>query len=185
MTGRLWKILGPDRMPCHGGSGQWPEPGVWREVDCDLIPCKNGLHLARTSDLVRWSKAGAVVWAVEADTRKAVMHEPDKVVVRRARLVEPVGVLTDRVLRLAAAEFAADAAHLHGHHPACMQAIRQARLHAHGLTTEAARAAAWEAASAAARAAASAAARAAEWEAARERQGDHLLDLARQYGQVS
>lgn len=25
------KFLKPDRMPAYGGSGQWPEPGIWTE----------------------------------------------------------------------------------------------------------------------------------------------------------
>ena len=35
----LVKMLDADRMPAHGGSGQWPEPGRWRAATGRLIPC--------------------------------------------------------------------------------------------------------------------------------------------------
>lgn len=162
----LFKILGADRVPCHGGVGRWPEPGVWREVEGAIVPCRNGLHLCRARSLLLWARAGATVWRVEVDGD--VLESYGKVVASRARLVELVGVLTPRVLRLTAADIAESVAHLHDHDPACMEAIRVARLHANGLASsammEAAGAAAWSAARAVPGAAArGAAARAAAW----------------------
>ena len=170
MTRPLWKILGPARDAIHGGTGVWPEPGEWLEVKGTIWPCVRGLHLCRQQDLIRWVRVGAVVWTVEATS--PVVDDDCKVVARRARLVEPVGWITERVLRLTAADIAESVAHLHGHDPACMGAIRVARLHAHGLATageaEAARSAAWDAAEEASRDAARAAAEEGSREAARE-----------------
>ena len=170
VTRPLWKILGPARDAIHGGTGVWPEPGEWLEVKGTIWPCVRGLHLCRDQDLIRWVRVGAVVWTVEATS--PVVDDDCKVVVGRARLVEPVGSITERVLRLTAADIAESVAHLHGHDPACMGAIRVARLHAHGLATageaEAARSAAWDAAEEASRDAARAAAEEGSREAARE-----------------
>ena len=59
-----------------------------------------------------------------------------------------------RLLRQFAADCAEHVAHLHGHHPACMTAIRVARLHARGLASDAELSAARAAAGDAARSAA-------------------------------
>ena len=199
-TGPYFKILGANRDAIHGGTGVWPEPGEWLSVDGPVEPCARGLHLCRTRDLTGWVREGAWVW--RAETSGVLVDAGDKVVVARARLVEPVGVLSARVLRLFAADCAESVAHLHGHHPACMEAIRVARLFAHGLTTDAHRAAAraaardaardfardaardavWAAAWAAARAASWAASWAAAWDAARDAQGANLLALTARYG---
>ena len=198
----LFKILGADRVPCYGGVGRWPVPGVWREVEGPIVPCRSGLHLCRARHLLLWAQAGATVWRAEVDGD--VLEGDSKVVASRARLVEPVGVLTARVLRLTAADMAESVAHLHDHNPACMEAIRVGRLHAHGLASdammEAAGAAAWSAAQAvpgaaargdAARAAARAAAWAAvpwdaAWDAARyvaqDASGAVLLNNLTRYG---
>lgn len=169
----LWKILGPAREAILGGTGVWPEPGEWLEVEGPIRPCVRGLHLCRQQDLIRWAMVGAVVWTVE--TTGPIVDDDDddcKVVVGRARLVEPVGRITERVLRLTAADIAESVAHLHGHDPACMGAIRVARLCAHGLATageaEAARSAAWGKRDAVAQEAAWAAAEEGSREAARE-----------------
>lgn len=129
----LWKILGPAREAIHGGTGVWPEPGEWLEVDGLIQPCRHGLHLCRDQALLWWVRVGAVVWTVE--TTGPVVYDDDRVVVGRARLVEPVGSITERVLRLTAADIAESVAHLHGRDPGCMGAIRVARLCAHGLAT--------------------------------------------------
>jgi len=166
VTRTLWKILGPAREAIHGGTGVWPEPGEWLEVEGLIQPCVRGLHLCRDQDLLRWVRVGAVVWTVE--TTGPVVDDDCKVVVGRARLVEPVGRITERVLRLTAADIAESVAHLHGRDPGCMGAIRVARLCAHGLATageaEAARSAAWDAARGGAWDAAWAAAWAAAWD---------------------
>ena len=164
---RLFKVLGTTRQPFHGGAGQWPYPG-WLEVEGDLEPCLNGLHLCREGDLAEW--LGPEIW--EAEHEGELIEHGDKVVVRRARLLKRLN-WDDRVARL----FACDCAERvlgDGADPRSTDAVRVARLFANGDTTAdeltAARAAAGAAARAAARAAAGAAARAAAgaaaWDAA-------------------
>lgn len=104
-TQTLYKILGPDRQPCHRGRGQWPEPGAWREVDGPLVPCQNALHLCEAADLPRWIQRDAVVWEAEADGEQE-RHDDTKTVARRARLVREIGVLHHRLLVAWAADCA-------------------------------------------------------------------------------
>ena len=168
MTEPLFKILGSNREAVHGGTGRWPVPGEWHRVHGDLIPCENGLHVCRVRDLIYWMREGAWVWRVETNPRFTRVEQVDKLVVREARLTKPVGVLTARVLRLFAADCAESVAHLHGSEPRCVEAIRVARLFAHGLATDTHRAAAGAAA----------------WDAARAAQGENLLAITGRYGGV-
>lgn len=92
----------------HGGRDvPWPlprgeEPGGWHQVEGDLIPCGNGLHVARAEDLVRW--VGPELYEVETD---AEMLEVDgKVVVRSARLLRRLGGWDERSARTFACECA-------------------------------------------------------------------------------
>ena len=173
----LVKMLDPDRMPAHGGTGQWPEPGTWREVDGELVPCENGLHVCTIRDaLTHW--AAPEMWVVEVDGER--IAEADKTVVRRARLVSRVETWNDRILRL----FAADCAEavlpiFERQYPGDLrlrQVIIAARQYADGEIGAAAwavaRDAAWDAAGDAARAvardAAWAAAKAVAWAVARD-----------------
>lgn len=96
------KFLGHDRQPCNGGSGQWPDPGVWTETIEKLIPRKSGYHLCRKQDLFYWCNAPAL-WVAEAE---GVVLSLDKVVAKRARLIRQVDEWNDRNLR----SFAADCA---------------------------------------------------------------------------
>lgn len=173
----LYKVLATGRMPRHGGRGQWPEPGVWRSVEGPLVPCENGLHLCRGErQLLDW--LGPAIWLAEVEGETLDLE--DKVVCRRARLVERVTTWTDTTARL----FAADCAEhvlpvFEREHPGddrprrAIQAVRQfarRELAATPLTAAAAWAAARDAAEAAAGdaawAAAGDAASAAAWAAA-------------------
>lgn len=107
---RLYKILGDNGRPYHGGSGAWPlptgdGPGEWLEVEGELVPCRNGLHLCRAGDVPFW--AGPRLYEAEHDG-ELVEHGSDsardsKVVVRRARLTREVPDW-DRIARLFAAD---------------------------------------------------------------------------------
>jgi hypothetical protein len=182
--------------------------GVWREVSGPLVPCVNGLHLLRPEHLSRWCARDLFVaeYAYPPDAGENWIEQPDKIVVRKARIVEHLKGWNERTARLAATDFAEavlpifEARHPTDDRPRL--AIQAARDYANGLIDDAAWAAAWAAAEAAARAAARdaardaawaaaeaaaevaaevaawAAARAAAWAAARASQGAIILDYA-------
>ena len=105
----LYKLTATDGSPLHGGRGRWPlpkdgTPGHWRSVRGQLIACEQGLHLLRRDNIVHWLHEG-VLWEAEADMDGALI-QPDKVVVRRARLLRQAAVLDARTLRLFAADCA-------------------------------------------------------------------------------
>ena len=169
---QYYKVLGKNRMPCHGGEGQWPSPRTWHEVGGELIPCQNGLHVVTKGHLVEW--LGEEIWKVEVDKNEMVVCE-DKIVVRRARLVKRLRNWNARTARLFAADCAETALKFlpKAQRDVCQETLRVVRWFARGKATKeelaAARAAAraavratWAAAEVAARTAAEAAAEAAE-----------------------
>lgn len=91
----IFKIIDASGFSCGGGSGQWL-PGEWREVDGPLVSCRNGLHLCRTPNLVLWLAEDCVVWRAECDGE--IIDDGDKIVARRARVVERIGTSTQAVL---------------------------------------------------------------------------------------
>ena len=98
---QVFKWLGEDRMPCHGGSGQWPEAGKWRSVYWrrNLEPCTVGLHLCRRQDLAGW--IGARLWL--AEYAGECIEETDKIVVRKARLIRELPWTNETRVRFAIA----------------------------------------------------------------------------------
>ena len=165
MTETLYKFLGKDRQPVHGGVGQWPEPGEWHSVAPPIIPCERGLHVCMVDDLIAWVRDGVTLWAVEVAGER-IAHA-GKVVVERARLVEYIGPVSLVVLCLWACDCAERVAHVAGDvEPVCREAIRVARLAVMGLATHDQLAAAQDAA------------RAATWDAARDAAGDAARDAA-------
>lgn len=173
---RAYKVLGAQRHPCHGGTGQWPPPGEWLRVTGRLVACEHGLHLCRERDLVQW--LGPEIWEAEYDESDIVECD-DKIVVRTARLVRRCDTWTDRTARLFAADCAERALPIYERRypedARPRRAIAAARAYARGEITAAARSAARDAAGAAARSAARSAARA----AARAAAGDAAGDAAR------
>ena len=163
MTQLLYKWLKSD---CGApiGSGKWTK-GRWRSVECNLVPCQNGLHLARESDLVHYISER--LWIAEADMSE-VVECADKVVVRWARVIERVETINDQTLRAFAADCADRVVHLTGPDPRCMNAIAVARRYVRQEATAEELAAAEAAANAAASRdkAAAYAANAAAWAAA-------------------
>lgn len=99
----LFKVLGAERMPVHGGSGQWPAPGTWTApIPGDIVAGRRGYHLCRSLDLPRW--LGPEIWAVayEGD----VVACEDTLVVRTARLQHRFETWNDVTRRLFAADCA-------------------------------------------------------------------------------
>ena len=174
---RAYKILGARRRPCHGGTGQWPPPGEWLRVDGPLVACEHGLHLCREQDLVRW--LGPEIWLAEYDDDAEVVVAPDKLIVRRARLIERVEAWTETTARLFAADCAEHALPVYERRYAedarPRRAIAAARAYARGEIDAAALAAARDAAWAVARDAA----RDAAWDAAWSAAWDAALAAAR------
>ena len=157
------------------------KPGAWREVEGELVACRNGLHVCTREQVIEWG--GEVLFECEVDGE--TVEADDKVVCRRVRLVREVGHWTERAAR----EFACDCAERalkreeeRGRtvDPRSWAAIDVARRHARGEATDDELAAAWDAAWAAHRDAARDAARAAAWDAAwdaeREWQTEQLFE---------
>ena len=163
MTTRLlFKVLNEDGSACHGGRGSWPLPtrnpdGTWTPgepltVSGRLVPCKNGLHLARPADLIYW--LGPEIYLANVPDGVEEVADNDKIVVRTARLERRLDTWNERTARHFANDCAERVLHLTTDpHPA--DTIRVARQFADGLANReglaAAGAAAWAAAWAAER----------------------------------
>ena len=196
-----YKVLSSDGSAYHGGSGKWhlpsgKRPGKWMpKITGDLEPCKNGYHLCREQDLVRW--LGETIY--EAEYRGEIVECEDKVVVREARLIRKLKTWTLQTSTLFACDCSSRVLkHFEAEYPydkRPRKSIETARRWAEGRATDeelsaardAARAAAWAAAKdaawAAARdaawAAAGAAAKDAAWAAARDAAWDAARGAAR------
>ena len=105
-----YKVLDEQGAPFHGGRGQWPlprgeRPGAWLEVQGQIIPCRNGLHLCRKRDLLTW--LGPTIYEAEAGSE--LIDHSNKVVVSRARLLRRLDTWNETTQRLFAADCAKDA----------------------------------------------------------------------------
>jgi len=109
----LFKVLNWDGTPCHGGAGKWSlptktesgwQPSEWMPpIEGELIPCWNGYHLCRPSDLICW--LGPVIWRAEYRGEiRAVDGIEGKVVVREARLLSRLETWNERTARLFACD---------------------------------------------------------------------------------
>lgn len=141
MTGTVYKCLAPGRSPCHGGSGTWPEPGVWTPRLTGLAPCVNGYHVCRAHQLLDW--LGPELWSVE--WRGESIDAGDKLVVGEARLIARVEEWNERTARLFACDCAERVVRFTGPDDRCVNAIAVARRSANGKATAEERIAAWNA----------------------------------------
>ena len=163
-----YKCLVANRMPAHGGAGQWPPPGEWLTAPGPLVLCEPGtLHLCRRQDVILW--LSEELWEAEADGE--VLVGEDKIGCLRARLVRRVDTWTERAARLFATDCAERALRREreaGREPDARswRAVAVARAFVRGEATDVELAAARDAARDAARAATWAAAGAATWAAA-------------------
>ena len=105
---QLYKVLGADGAPHHGGYGKWHlpydnQPGDWMPpIIGELVQCRNGYHLCRADQLLMW--LGPTVW--RAEYLGEYLDAEDKIVVRQARLLSRVETWNERTGRLLAADFA-------------------------------------------------------------------------------
>src|SRR3990167_10777896 len=101
MTERLFKVLGDNRTPVHGGKGVW-EARKWMPPIDNIEPCERGYHLCREADLIHW--LGPNIY--EAAYRGERIDAEDKIVVSEARLVRRLTTWNDRTARLFGADCA-------------------------------------------------------------------------------
>jgi hypothetical protein len=153
VTELAFKFLAPGRQPCNGGSGAWPEPGVWTPRVRRVVPCESGYHGCRSHQLIDWP--GPQLWRAEFED---VTDCGDKIVGARARLLERVEAWDDRAARLFACDCAERVVRLTGPDGRIVAAIAMARRFAGGEASAGELAAARAAALAVAEAVAEAAA---------------------------
>jgi hypothetical protein len=103
-----FKVLDHDGSAYHGGRGKWRK-GRWRSVRGELIPCERGLHLCTIEQLPPW--LGPTIWRAEVHPDSEIIEADDKVVVRKARVVERLP-WDGRTARLFAADCAEHVLHL-------------------------------------------------------------------------
>jgi hypothetical protein len=150
MSEIAFKFLAVGREPVHGGVGAWPEPGLWTP-EREPVPCASGWHGCRPRQLIWW--IGPELWRAEFE---GVVDAGDKIVARRARLVERIIAWDERSARLFACDCAERVVRLTGPDERCVNAIAVARRFAAGEAMEKERA--WAAAAAGVAAAAAGAA---------------------------
>lgn len=127
------KFLGPDRTGRYSGH-RWPPKRRWTPTIETLEMCESGWHLCRWEDTSHW--INATLWVVEADTG-GMLEGDDKVVVRRARLLDQVVAWDERTRLLYAADCADrvlplfEAKHPDDDRP--RRAVEAVRAFAHGL----------------------------------------------------
>ena len=152
-----FKALRAGRKATHAGDFTWPEPGVWVEVEGELVACRNGLHVCPNLRQILADWISDELWLVEVDdTAGDRIDLADKSVVRRARLVRQL--MDARSTRHFAADCAEAVLPIFGRHrpgdDRPRRAIETARAFADGHATEGELAAAGNAAGTAAGAAA-------------------------------
>jgi hypothetical protein len=81
-----YKLSRTDGTTLHGRP-LWPE-GEWQEVEGDIVPCRNGLHVVTARQMLYWIRPLMIVWRVEIDPDYPIVADRVNTVVRRARIVE-------------------------------------------------------------------------------------------------
>jgi len=186
---KWYKVVAVGGSPVNGGSGKWKlprgkRPGAWMPPVASPVACERGYHLTDAAHLLGWLRTGAAVY--EAEGRGAADNQSDKTAFAEARLLRLVGVASEKVLRLYAADCAEHVLPLfekrypNGARP--REAIAAARAFARGeISREEMQVAAFAAYAAYSASAAADAAAAAAADAAAERkwQTTHLLQCLR------
>lgn len=87
-----YKILGPNRMAIMG-AGSWPEVGQWTDRIEDPTMCHKGWHIIPSKTHIKrwwWGSTPAELYIVEYREEDVGQRAADKIVVKRARLVEKI-----------------------------------------------------------------------------------------------
>ena len=187
-----YKFLNKGRIAPYS-DWKWPQLKRWTQpIEGKLKECKTGYHLTTAAHLIDWIAPELYIAGAEGD----IIVNGNKIVCRKARLVERVDTWNDKTARLFAAECGYhvlpifEKRYPNDNRPrkALEMAVDFANDEAIGKDLAAAGAAARAAAQAAARdaawAAAWAAARAAAWAAEMEWQSQRLVELLRLEGQI-
>ena len=106
---KWYKVVAADGSSVNGGSGRWAlptadGPGAWMPPVASPVACERGYHLTDAAHLLGWLRTGAAVY--EAEGRGAADNQSDKTAFAEARLLRLVGVASEKVLRLYAADCA-------------------------------------------------------------------------------
>ena len=163
MSNHIYRVMpeispGVFRSRATGGSpGHEYRLGEWTERVTDTRLCKRGYHTLSPAGLLEYAQVGDSI--VRCKRRGIGEFDRDKAVNERVMPVEVVGIVTERALRLTAADCAEGVAHIYTAQypddPTLEVVIHTTRAFAHGGATRDEMAAASDAAWAAAWAAAS------------------------------
>ena len=152
----LYKIVGMDGKPLHGGTGKWFLPkdkraGKWMPKVANVVACRRGYHLIPAIAIVDWLPPSGVAGRLfKAEGRGEQNSDGEKIAFAQARLLQCVGILDEVSMRLVAADFAERVLPIfEQERPKDRRpraAIQAARDFARGKIDAAAMAAAWDAA---------------------------------------
>ena len=175
MSDHIYRVMpeispGVFRSRATGGSpGQEYRLGEWTERVTDVRLCERGYHTLAPAGLLEYAQDGDSI--VRCKRRGIGEFDRDKATNERVMPVEVVGIVTERALRLTAADCAESALRLYAARyagdPTLEVVIHTVRAFAHGGATRDEMAAA--------RAGALDGARAGAWDAARDAAGQALL----------
>lgn len=86
---------------CHGGWGKWTK-GRRRSVRGRLVPCENGIHYCRDSQILKW--LGGELWEFVDLTPDEAVDCGDKRVTRAGKVTQRYETWNERTARLFAVD---------------------------------------------------------------------------------
>lgn len=95
-----YKVLSNGRS-CHGGRGKWT-PNRRRSVKDALVPCKNGIHYCRDSQVLAW--LNDELWEFVDLTPGEAIDAGDKMVTRAGKVTKKYEAWNERTARLFAVD---------------------------------------------------------------------------------
>ena len=167
-----YKVLSNGRS-CHGGRGKWT-PNRRRSVKDALVPCKNGIHYCRDSQVLAW--LDDELWEFVDLTPGEAIDAGDKMVTRAGKVTKKYEAWNERTARLFAVDCSRIAVNRYAGHDqrellhACLDVLIGCARAAESAAESAAWSASESAALSAAESASWSAAWSASWSAARSEQ---------------